>query len=123
MSLIKFLQIIEKSPVGKFFESKLHLIGKLNPDRIYVENIRAIYNLPTFAAKFFCEMAVVEGVFKKGIGVECLNSSCERIILSVSSEKQIPQNLNCQNCEMLEMDRFEFDKSELHIITYYQLIG
>lgn len=122
MSLTKFLLTIEKSPIGRFFDKKRKLIEQLNPDRIYIENVRHIYNMPFFAAKLFCEMAVIEGIFKKKIGVECLNDECGRIILSVDNKNDLPEKITCKNCELLERDRFEFTKSGLNLITYYQLV-
>lgn len=121
MSLTKFLLAIEKSVIGRFFANKIGLINQLNPQRIYVENVRAIYNIPYFAAKLFCEMAVIEGIFVKKIGVECQNLECERIILSVGNTSDIPSIVSCKNCEILERDKFEFSEKELRKITYYVL--
>lgn len=122
MSLTKFLLAIEKSAVGRFFENKRRLIEQLNPERIYVENIRAIFNVPMFAAKLYCEMAVIEGVFEKNIGIECPNIDCERIILSVKNKEQIPSTIVCKNCEILEREKYEFSNADVHLITYYKLV-
>ncbi|HRD40962.1 MAG TPA: hypothetical protein PLC65_20200, partial [Bacteroidia bacterium] len=61
MSLIKLYQIIDRSFIGKFVERKLSIIENTDPERIYVENIRSFYNMPSFAAKTLCELAVREG--------------------------------------------------------------
>lgn len=122
MSLAKFLQTIEKSQIGRFFDRKRRLIEQLNPDRIYVENVRHIYNMPYFAAKIFCEMAVIDGIFEKKIGVECLNTECGRIVISVSDKKDLPDNILCKNCEILERNKYEFPISDVELITYYKLV-
>ncbi|TBO36377.1 hypothetical protein [Pedobacter kyonggii] len=121
MSLTKFFLTIEKSSIGRFFANKVRLINQLNPQRIYVENVRSIYNIPHFAAKLFCEMAVIEGIFIKKIGVECKNNDCERIIISVENTNQLPDIISCKNCEILERNQFEFSKNELKTITFYAL--
>jgi hypothetical protein len=122
MSLTKFLQTIEKSPIGRFFDRKRRLIEQLNPDRIYVENVRHIYNMPYFAAKVFCEMAVIDGIFEKKIGIECPNIECGRIVISVNDRKDLPKSIQCKNCEILEKDKYEFSISDVELITYYKLV-
>lgn len=121
MSLTKLFLTIEKSAIGRFFERKRNLIEQLNPDRIYIENVRAIFNVPHFAAKIFCEMAVIEGVYNRFYGVECNNSDCVRILKSVEKKSDLPTKLKCQNCEILEKDNFEFTTTDLHIVVYYKL--
>ncbi len=123
MSLTKFLQVIEQSPIGRFFDRKRKLIEQLNPERIYVENVRQIYNMPNFAAKIFCEMAVIEGIFERKIGIECPNLECGRIILSVNKSSEIPNEVRCMNCEILEKDTFSFSSSKVHQIVYYKLLS
>ncbi|MBK7882475.1 MAG: hypothetical protein IPJ81_00530 [Chitinophagaceae bacterium] len=43
----------------------LQTIEKINPNKIYVENVRGFFKVPTFVAKLMCEMAVVDKVFIK----------------------------------------------------------
>lgn len=122
MLLSRFFQIIDNSFIGRFINKKISLIDQLNPDRIYIENIRAFYNMPYFAAKIFCDMAVAEGVFRKKIGIECSNDDCGRIVLSVTKTSEIPDEIKCSTCELLERDKYIFSKSEIRTITYYQLV-
>jgi hypothetical protein len=121
MSLMKFFQIIDNSFIGKLINKKLDLITSTDPERIYVENIRSFYNIPQSVAKFFCEMALRENLFKKSFAVECPNDSCNRLITTYSTRQEIPETITCENCQLLEKDRFEFSTSEFKIIEFYKL--
>lgn len=119
MSLKKFFRAIDNSFIGRVVDSKLNIIEHTDTQRIYVENVRAFYNLPTFAAKFFCELAVKENVFVKKIAISC--PDCGRVILSVSDKKDIPKFIKCDQCELLEKDDFEFELTDRDVMEFYQL--
>jgi len=119
MWLQKLFQIIDKSFVGNFVEKRLDLIKNTDPERIYVENIRSFYNLTTPIAKTFCEMAVRENLFKKRIGIECPN--CDKLISHYSNGKEIPEKISCDNCQLLEREKYEYDKDEINELIFYQL--
>jgi hypothetical protein len=99
----------------------LHTIDKLNPNKIYVENVRAFFKVPTFVARLMCEMAVVDKVFVKKIGLECPNSDCRRIIASYLNESDIPKFIICTICEDNDKERYEYQTSELNKLEFYQL--
>ena len=120
MSLTKFFDIIDRSFIGRFVDRQLDIIEKTDPNRIFVENIRSFYGMPTKVAKFFCDLAVREGVFIKKYAVVCPNSSCERIIRTFDSLDEIPAEITCETCEV-QGDEATFGLSEKSIITFYQL--
>ena len=119
MLLEKFFQIIDNSFIGRFINKRLELVDATNPDRIYVENIRSFYNLTTPVAKVFCEMAVKEKLFKKRIGVECPN--CGKLIIHFSNISDIPDTILCDNCQLLEEDKYQFSRKEIVETVFYQL--
>jgi hypothetical protein len=119
MSLMKFFQIINSSGFGRFIDGRLDVLKKTDPDRIYVENIRSFYKMPYFVAKFFCEMAVRNNLFIKKIGVLCPNEG--RIILIVDRVEDIPDVIHCDNCELLEEEKYEFNRKECQTIVFYKL--
>jgi hypothetical protein len=121
MSYEKFLNLIDKTPIGATIDNKLGIIEKTDPDRIYIENIRAFYNLPLFLAKNLCEMAVRQGIFKKKIGIICPNEGCKRIIKSYNPEDNIDEVVTCLNCELREEEVYSFCNKELEKEIYYQL--
>jgi hypothetical protein len=116
---MKFLEIIDRSFIGKFVHNKLNVLEHTNPDRIYVENIRSFYGLPSFIAKFLCEMAVKEGLFTKHIGVECPNEG--RLMITASSTKSLPETVHCRNCQLLENDPYIFKVADCHKVEFYKL--
>jgi hypothetical protein len=115
----RFLNLIDDTVVGKFVARKEELIEQLDPDRIYVENVRSFFGIPSAAARFLCGLAVRDGVFVPWLGLMCPN--CERIVLSARSEDEIPSKLLCEVCEMNGCERYEFDRSELKTIVFYKL--
>jgi hypothetical protein len=99
----------------------LQTINELNPNKIYVENVRSFFKVPTFVARLMCEMAVVDKLFTKKIGLVCPNSDCNRIIASFSSEKDIPQEIECSICEDEDKEIFSYKTKDLEKIEFYQL--
>lgn len=116
---MKFLQIIDNSFIGSFIGKRMRVLEVTDPQRIYVENVRSFYNIPFRLAKLLCEMAVRDRLFVKKIGIYC--PDCERLILTVDNYSQIPPNIKCSTCELLEKDTFEYEESEYKIIEFYQL--
>ena len=122
MSLLKFYRTIDNSFIGKFIDRKAELWEKLDPEYIDVENIRSFYNLPLFAAKFFCKMAVRMNIFKERFQVICPNAEDGRSIYSFDSVNDIPDEIYCNTCELNEQKKFKFSKKECKIKTVYRLI-
>lgn len=121
MSLMKFFQIIDNSFIGSFIDKRLEVISATDPERIYVENIRSFYNIPTSVAKLFCEMATRENLFKKSYAIECPNDSCQRVISTVDLKSKVPNRIVCDNCLLLEKDKYEFEKKDFKVIEFYKL--
>ena len=119
MSFERFLKLIDRTPIGGIIDKKLDIIEKTDPDRIYVKNIRAFYNLPYMAARTLCELAVKEHIFKKKIGVLCPND--KQIIKSYDFEEQQDETVTCLQCQLREDERFSFDTKDLDKVTFYQL--
>jgi hypothetical protein len=105
MSLQKYLQAIEG----------------IDPGKIYVENVRSIYNVSSLKARVLCEMAVQENIFVKKIGVVCPNSDCRRIIAQYDSYADIPKQISCDICEAEGDKECLFNTADLDKIEFYQL--
>lgn len=117
---MKFLEIIDNSFVGRIVNGKLNVLKDIDPDRIYVEKIRAFYGLPFPIAKFLCDMAVQQGYFSKHIGIECPNEG--RLMKVFSDVKDVPEVLECFNCQVLDRERYVFKTSDCAHIEFYKLI-
>jgi hypothetical protein len=120
MSLIKYLATINYPILGRMDDSKANAIMDINPQRIYLENVRSLFNVPMGIAKLICRMAVKDGKFVKKIGVQC--PVCNRIIKSYSSEGEMENIIVCENCELKGDEKYQFRKEELKIIEFYQLV-
>jgi len=119
MSFEKFLNLIERTPFSGIVDKKLDIVEKTDPDRIFVENVRAFYNLPYVAAKALCELAVRERIFKKKIGVICPND--ESIIKSYDIDEEQDVTVTCEKCLLREEEQYTFDTKELKQEIFYQL--
>jgi|SRR4051794_24032279 hypothetical protein len=98
----------------------LRTIERLDPGKIYVENVRAFFKVPTVVAKLMCEMAVVDKLFEKKIGLVC--PGCGRILASYYKESEIPVDVLCDICEADDKDIYEYKSIDLERITFYRLV-
>lgn len=122
MSSQKFFQAIDNSFVGRFVDKKHNQILNTDTSRIYVENVRSFFGISTRFAKFLCQIAVNQKLFKKHIGVVCSNKECERIIISVDDRKKLPSQVSCSNCLLNEIEPNIFPFESLETIEFYELI-
>ena len=107
--------------LNNIFKKQTTALEETNPDRIYIENIRSIFNISTRWARYICKIAVRQGILKRKFAVECKNNDCLRVIKSFDKEIDIPEIIECRTCE-LEGQEFKFNKSQLNITEYYQYI-
>ncbi len=101
-------QIIE--PKSRILKSKI----------LFVENVRRYFGLTTKAASDYCDGWAEQGLLKKMYGLRCPN--CGRIVLSVADLSEAPEIIKCEFCEMEEAERFEFKKSEMGVMEFYEVI-
>lgn len=118
----KFWNLINRTPIGSIVDKRINIMENTNPDRIYVENIRAFYNLPYPLAKTLCEVAVKEHVFRKKIAVFCPNSNCNRLIKSYNIGEEQDETLTCTQCLLREEEEHSFNTKDLQKEIYYQLV-
>lgn len=103
-----------------FLQKYLQTIEQVNPDRIYIENVRSFFNVPRIVAKLLCEMAVVDKTFSKKIGYLCPVHN--HIIESFREKEPVPENIVCDICEGEERATVEYKTNELNTIEFYQLL-
>lgn len=107
-----FLELVKK---------QAELFEQTDPDRIYVENVRSFFRIPSKLAKLLCELAVRERLFVKMYGYYCPNNTCSRLIYSSQTKEELKDKLKCSLCESLEVYPYSFLESELEIMEFYQL--
>lgn len=108
--------------MSKFIERKANIIEHTDPERIYVENIRAFFNLPKRAARLMCDLAVRQKYFRKKYAINC--RSCGRVIGTVDSIEKLPSHIHCEDCELEERDEklYDFKPTERDTLVFYQVI-
>ncbi len=106
----------------KFMNSLNDSISELDPDRIYVENIRSILKTNTRIARFICKLAVRKGYFEKYYAISCKNETCGRVIKSYQDKTEIPLELVCQMCEEDGTLVYTFATENLIVTPYYKYI-
>lgn len=116
---MRLFQAIDGSFIGSYVSKKMDIIGGTDPRRIYVENIRSFYRMPRFAAEFFCNLAVKEGFFVKRYAVSC--PQCGRVVMNVEDRQNLPNEIECELCELDERDKHKFKISYKEVMVFYQL--
>lgn len=71
---------------------KLQELSRLNPDKIYPENVRSILGVSHGIAVGICETAVRQGLFQTGIEVLCPDGTVAAI---AKTEKELPKIVRC----------------------------
>lgn len=92
MWLTKFLDITSRllpsNPVSGIEEA----LADLNPDKIYVENVRSVLGVSYRKAVDICEIAVRQGFFQRRVEVKCPDGA---VAASADSEAELPPIVHC----------------------------
>jgi len=120
MWFARFLQLIDRSPLGAAVAKRRDLLRSTGePARIYVENVRSFFGLPTGVAKLLCEIAVNQGMFERCIAILCPNDS--RVLTDICGDEELQQeNVSCEVCESLERPHV-FPTNECRRLPFYRL--
>jgi hypothetical protein len=102
----------------KVSSERLHQIAKLDPRKIYVENVRSVLGVPTPVARQFCETAVRQGLFTKRVEVMCPDGSSAA---SAATERDLPAVVRCWDQSNGEYEEQEFRTESLPKTIFYQL--
>ena len=89
----KFLEIINLFLPRDPFVGKEEALAQLDPDKIYVENVRSLLNVSSKTAKEICDMAARKGLFKKQVEVMCPDGSVAAI---ADAADGLPDTVRCQ---------------------------
>ena len=96
-------------------EKQAAALARLNPEKIYVENVRSVLDISAWRAKQICETAVRQGVFEKRIEVLCPDGV---VATSAPSEEQLPPKVICwENYEEVEVPTQQLRKN-----VFYRLV-
>lgn len=121
MLLDRFLRLIDSPLIRRFVDRKRAAIEAIDPQRIYVENIRAFFGFPHGLTHVLLEAAVREGALERRIGVLCPHE--RHIVESFSSEEAVPEFVSCLACEAQGRENFEHARDDLARQTFYKLVS
>lgn len=94
-------------------------LAKLDPDKIYVENVRAALRVSTERAQLFCETAVRQGVFERFIEVLCPDGVAAK---SAPTEADLPATVHCWMEHNGELEEVELPTATLSKTVFYRLL-
>lgn len=120
---MKLLEVIDKTKIGKWVSKKQEQIENTDPQKIYVENIRAFFGVSTKIALYMCDSLVKQKKLSKHIGYICPNDNCKKIIFSEPYGNTIrKKSIDCINCEIRGEEIYNFGKSSLSTVFFYKSI-
>ena len=119
--LERLLRLIDRPRVHGFVDRKREAIESIDPERIYVENVRALFGLSHTLTRVALEAAVREGALERRIGVVCPYDG--HIVKSFSSEEVVPESVSCLVCEVQGREQSEHLRDELGRVTFYRLVS
>jgi len=104
-----------------FVERKCKAIEDIDPQRFYVENVRAVFGLPQPVVRRLLDLAVREGVLERRIGVLCPHEA--HMVAWYTSEDMIPKDISCDICEMEGREDHRHSGDEMDRLPFYRLVS
>ena len=119
MLLTRFLDTISKIVPGDPFAGREEAIARLNPEKIYLENVRSALGVSTWRAQEILDTAVRQGVFQPFVEVVCPDGVAAA---SAKTESELPQTVHCWT-EMADGNTAEAEipTNELPKVTFYRM--
>jgi hypothetical protein len=116
--LTRFFDTISKFvPGDPLLGGNVEAIAKLNPDKIYVENVRSALRISFGMAARICETAVRQGLFDRFVEVVCPDKS---IATSAPTEAELPQTVHCWQEDRGELHELELETASLSKTVFYR---
>ena len=91
---------------------------RLNPDKVYTENVRSLLNISQKRAEKICEQAVRQGLFTRHIEVLCPDGS---VATSAQTLQDLPKKVTCWHESNDDFDELEYNIEDLRKTYYYSL--
>ena len=114
----KFLDIINPFPSENPISGIEDALARLNPDKIYVENVRSLLDVSYRTAEQMCETAVRQGFFTKRIEVLCPDDS---VAVSAEKEDDLPATVTRWQETDGDYEEIVLNTNTLRRIVFYAL--
>ena len=118
MWLEKFLDTIRRVLPSNPLAGKEEALARLNPEKIYIENVRSVLGVSEGEARRICDTAVRQGLFTRGIEILCPNGS---VAATEESEALLPSVVSCWQEEEGNREEKSFRTEELRKLVFYRL--
>jgi hypothetical protein len=116
--LARFFEIISKLLPDRGFAGKEEAIARLDPNKIYLENVRSVLGVSSGSAARICETAVRQGLFRKYVEVVCPDGA---VAVSAEFDAELPETVRCWKEEDGNFEEVEFSTRGLSKTTFYRL--
>ena len=120
MSFNAFWNAISRIVPGNPLSGREAELARLNPEKIYLENVRSVLGVSSPMAQRICETAVRRGLFQRMVEVVCPDGS---IAASAESEASLPPNVTCWKEEQGDLEPVEMATASLSKSVFYRLNG
>jgi len=117
LSLTKFFDSISRFIPGDPLSGRAEAIAKLNPDKIYVENVRNALGVSSSRAQQICETAVRQGLFDRYVEVVCPDGV---VAASAHTESELPETVHCWAEHEGKLEEVELATNTLGKKTFYR---
>jgi hypothetical protein len=87
---IEFWKKISDLMPASISPAALERLSELDPEHIYVENVRSILGVSSTKARLICDTAVRRGVFSRRVQVLCPDGS---VAASASTREELPSTV------------------------------
>lgn len=97
---------------------RLKTLSLIDPQRIYVENVRALLGTTTWIAKQICETAARRGVFVKRVQLLCPDGGA----YTVEDATKIPETIPCRREVDGEIEEYPERTDRLDRLEFYSFV-
>lgn len=120
MSLFdRFLRTIsEFVPPSGLSERDLRLLSQVDPEKVYVENVRSLLGISHFRAVQILETAVRQGIFERRVEIACPDG---RVAASADKEEHLPKTVHCWVEESGHLEEADLPSDSLEKTVFYRL--
>jgi hypothetical protein len=116
--LTRFFDTISKIVPGDPLAGRKEAIARLNPDKIYLENVRSALGVSSGRAQQIVETAVRQGLFERFVEVVCPDGA---VAATARTESELPQKVRCWTHDGDNLEEVELATSTLPKVTFYRL--
>ena len=114
----RFFEAISNLLPERTFVGDPQALTKLDPNKIYIENVRSVFQISFRSAERYCEAAVRQGIFSKFVEVHCPDGA---VAASSEFEKSLPEIVRCWKEQNGDYEELWIPTRDLSKTVFYRL--